>query len=372
MQIASIEAWACEVPLAEPFPYGSSLISARKYTAIRVTTRSGIAGEGLTLSRGAPIDVVILEMLAPLLIGLDAFSVTARMDDLRNGTLAFDQEGVVTRGKSVVEFALLDIVAQACGVPLWRLMGGDYRRLPVLLVEGYSLDKESETDFVRRLCQRVDEGFSLLKLEGGDSRGFLRLEELRRRIPDEIGIVLDVGWSWHTLREARNNMERLGALHLSWVEDPLPKGRVRDLVELRQTSSVPIGAGDELSSIAATEQLISAHAVDVVRLDACAVGGVSEATSAVRLARREGLRYSFHGTGDINEQLAFGSPGGDHVEIFPKDRPFDRAHELMRSPTVDRIVDGSLTPPSEPGAGVRLDLDAVERYADRYGKVVAA
>jgi L-alanine-DL-glutamate epimerase-like enolase superfamily enzyme len=84
------------------------------------------------------------------------------------------------------------------------------------------------------------------------------------------------------------------------------------------------------------------------------------------------LRYSFHGTGDINEQLAFGSPGGDHVEIFPKDRPFDRAHELMRSPTVDRIVDGSLTPPSEPGAGVRLDLDAVERYADRYGKVVAA
>jgi L-alanine-DL-glutamate epimerase-like enolase superfamily enzyme len=372
MQIASIEAWACDVPLSEPFPYGSSLITGRKYAAIRIATRSGIVGECLTLSRGAPIDVVVLEMLAPLLTGSDAFAVAARMDDLRRGTLALDQEGVVTRGKSVVEFALLDIVAQACGVPLWRLMGGEHRKLPVLLVEGYSLDKESDADFVRRLCQRVDEGFLLLKLEGGDSRGFTRLEELRRRIPDEIGIVLDVGWSWNTLREARNNMELLGALRLSWVEDPLPKGRFRDLVELRRTSVVPIGAGDELSSITATEQLISAHAVDVVRLDSCAVGGVSEATAAVRLARREGLRYSFHGTANINEQLAFGSPGCDHVEVFPKDRPFDRAHELMTGATVDRIVDGSLAPPPEPGAGVRLDIAAVEHYSHRHGRVVAA
>src|SRR5439155_26004918 len=70
----------------------------------------------------------IIRDLAPLLIGEDARDVDRLWSKLRWGCSgAGSSAGIVYNAISGIEAALLDLVGQAYGVPIHRLLGGRYR-----------------------------------------------------------------------------------------------------------------------------------------------------------------------------------------------------------------------------------------------------
>ena len=68
-KISKLEAFEVKVPLPEPVLVGTTVFKVRTYTVVKITTENGIVGVGYSYSRGLPIKEIILNMLAPLVIG---------------------------------------------------------------------------------------------------------------------------------------------------------------------------------------------------------------------------------------------------------------------------------------------------------------
>lgn len=373
--VASIQAWACEVPLPRPLSFGAFTVAKREYTAVRVTTRGGLAADCLALSRRAPVDAAVLDVVGPLLLGREALDVVARREDVRRGLRAHDRDGVVGRAWSMLEICLWGLRSQAAATPLWRLLGGHPREVPVLLVEGYPLEDETDGAFAERLAARAAEGYTALKIEAASyadpARVAARLERLRALCGDAVEIVVDMAWSWRTAREGLRAASAWQRHGLAWIEDPLPRDRPAETAALRRRLDAPIAAGDESTRPGELADLLDAGAVDVLRLDATAVGGLAAVAGLAARAADAGAAVSAHVHPEIHQHCVFGLAGFDHIEAFPTDRPFDHSHELLQECFLDHAVRGRARPPTLPGNGFALDARAVARTAYRAGEVRA-
>ena len=372
--IERIEAWACTVPLPTPLRFGSFEVRARDYAALRVTTRGGLVADCLGQTRKAPVDVAILDVLAPALLGRDAFDIAARVADLDRALRALERDGVFSRGVSLLEMCLTDLKAQSLGLPLWRLFGETAQPLDVLLVEGYEMECEDDAIFAERLAARAAEGYRFMKLEAAhyETPALLarRVEAVRRAAGDKLRLVLDFAWAWPDVAFGLARAAALGGLGIDWLEDCFNRDRVADYVALKAGTAIPIGAGDETARPAQMLRLIEADALDVARVDATTLGGYGPAKEVGRAAASRGMRVSFHERPEVHQHLAFGLGLANHIEVFPTDRPFDCAHMLIREPAFARIRDGRLAPPETPGSGLRLDDAALTRWARRQGAAV--
>jgi L-alanine-DL-glutamate epimerase-like enolase superfamily enzyme len=372
--IERIDAWACTVPLPTPLRFGSFEVRARDYAALRVTTRGGLTAECLGQTRKAPVDVAILDVLAPALLGRDAFDIDARVTDLDRALRALERDGVFSRGVSLLEMCLTDLKAQSLGLPLWGLFGETAEPLDVLLVEGYEMEGEDDAIFAERLAARAAAGYRLMKLEAAhyETPALLarRVEAVRRAAGDKLRLVLDFAWAWPDVAFGLARAAALGGLGIDWLEDCFNRDRVADYVALKAGTAIPIGAGDETARPAQMLRLIEADALDVARVDATTLGGYGPAKEVARAAASRGMRVSFHERPEVHQHLAFGLGLADHIEVFPTDRPFDCAHMLIREPAFGRIRDGRLAPPETLGSGLRLDDAALTRWARRQGAAV--
>jgi L-alanine-DL-glutamate epimerase-like enolase superfamily enzyme len=319
------------------------------------------------------VDRAVTELIGPQLLGRSALDVAARRREVADAVAALEMDGVVGRAWSLVEICLQDLRAQSAGWPLWRLLGGDPRPRPVELVEGYALLDEADEAFAERLAARAAEGFRLLKIEAAhyDDPHQLcrRLERFRELCGDGPELVLDFAWRWESAKAKAPLLARLADLGVAWIEDPFPRTRIADYARLKALTTIAVGCGDEATRSADLAALIAADAVDVIRLDATTAGGVAETCRIARDALDRGLRASFHDHPEIHQHCAFAG-ASDHVEVFPTDRPFDRVHDLIEAPPFDRIRQGELAPPTEPGSGVRLRPDALQ-LAVRHSRVAA-
>ncbi len=372
-RVELVQVWACELQLPNPLSFGTYSVPSRHYAAVRLTTSDGIVGEALGLSRGVPVDVAVADVLAPLVVGKNALDVGARMAEIGRATTAMDRDGVMARARSLLEIALWDIRAQVAGLPLWSLLGGYPRPVPVLLLEGYNLPGESDEAYAERLAARVDEGYVGLKIEAASYKDPAqlagRLAHLRRLVGDDPLVVVDMAWSWESVRQGVEAMRLWAPYGITWVEDPLPRHRAREIAELRRSYLCPVASGDEATRPGELAELLAAGAVDVLRMDATTIGGVGEAMHLAAEAARAGARASLHVHPEVHQHCVFASPAFDYVEAYSADRPFDCAHELFDRDFLDAVVKGTVLPPEDPGLGPRLVDAALERCAYRTSSV---
>jgi len=365
-----IEVWACTIPLPAPLHLGMFSVLERHYVAIRVSTLGGLSADVIGHSRGSPLDVALIDILAPRMLGKDPLEISARTADFHSATVALERDGVFGRAWSLLELAFQGLRASALGLPAWQMLGGVSRQVPVQLVEGYPLPDESDEAFADRLLARVAEGYRALKIEAGsygDREILLRRLRLVRAQASHVRLVVDFGWSLRSARENEHLLRALGELGVNWIEDPFARDAVGDYVEAGKMTRAPIGCGDEASRISDLQRLVDADALDVVRLDATTLGGYSAVIPFSRALEQRGRRVSFHEHPEIHEHCILATPSIDHVEVFPKDRCFDLRHQLCTQSVHERIRGGLLSPPVAAGLGVELDLAEVSRRAVRRG-----
>jgi L-alanine-DL-glutamate epimerase-like enolase superfamily enzyme len=130
---------------------------------------------------------------------------------------------------------------------------------------------------------------------------------------------------------------------------------VDGLVRLRRDGPHPVAAGDELSERLTFELLLDSGAVDVLRIDTVAIGGVTPALELIDQAAAVGGPVSFHVFPEPNVHPASVSPSAT-VETFdpsvPGGNPFDPGHLLSSGRLA--VTDGLAQPPSGPGIGFEL------------------
>lgn len=340
------------------------------HTLIFVHTDEGLTGIGSVFTNAGLVRAA-LAVLEPLYRGESALEPERVSEKLHQHTFWLGRGGSVTHAISGVDIALWDLLGQATGQPVGRLLGGRYRER----VRPYASILMDQPEPLRdHLLQLRGQGFRAFKIGWGPfGRVSARLDEAivaaaREAIgPDDL-LMVDAGGSdgfWpNGYKWALRTAQMLANYDVAWFEEALAPDQLEDYVALRRAAPVPISGGEVFTRRQAFQPWLSAGAFDIVQPDVTKVGGISEERRIGWMAQEHGVRFIPHGwntavglAADLHLASAFATT--DLVEY------------IGGSPYVDDLVatpwhldaDGMLAIPNQPGLGITLDPEALRRFA---------
>ncbi|KFC65360.1 Enolase superfamily enzyme [Bosea sp. LC85] len=349
------------------------------HALIAVHTDQGLIGYGSSFTDGRLVQAG-LKVLEPLFLGEDALSPDHLSERLHQNTFWMGRGGTLTHTISGIDIALWDILGQATGLSVGRLLGGSYRRR----VQPYcSLLMEEPAAMREVIATYRDKGFTAFKIGWGPFGRALdtRLDEAivraaREAAGEKAKLFVDAGASdalWpHGFKWAKRTAEMLADFDVGWFEEPVRPDAIEEYRELRLCSPVPIAGCEVLTRRQAFLPWLARGAVDIVQPDVTKVGGLSEQRRIAWMADDFGVKYIGHGWNTAlglaaDLQMAAAFPSADLVEF------------IGGSPYVDGILaepfvldsEGWLTIPDRPGLGVTIDQDKLARYTPNPGLLFA-
>ena len=186
-----------------------------------------------------------------------------------------------------LETALFDLAGQSAGLSVAELLAGTRAHAEVA-VNGL-LDASAD-DLVPRGLDLVAQGRTALKikLRARDEEGFqrekLRLEELRRALPQPFEFRLDPNAAW-TLEQARQRLEALAPLAIRFVEQPVAP---EELVHLGPTP-IPWAADESLRLAGLASRLAGLPGCAAFVLKPAVLGGLLPALAIAQIAADKGV-----------------------------------------------------------------------------------
>jgi L-alanine-DL-glutamate epimerase-like enolase superfamily enzyme len=341
------------------------------HTLITVHSDEGLTGIGSVFTNDKLVRAA-LEILEPLYVGESALEPERLSEKLHQHTFWLGRGGSLTHTISGIDIALWDLLGQATGQPVGRLLGGRYRHR----VRPYASVLMDQPDVLtERLDALLDEGFRAFKVGWGPfGRDSSTLDErIVSAARDAVGadrlLMVDAGGSeafWpHGYTWALRTADMLQAYGVHWFEEPLRPDAIEDYAALRRATRVAIAAGEVLTRRQSYLPWLQGHAVDIIQPDVTKVGGLSEQRRIGWTAHDSGIRLIPHGWNTAvglaaDLQLASALPDTDLVEY------------IAGSAYVDDITadgwkldsDGMLSIPDRPGLGIQIDPERLARYTD--------
>ena len=339
------------------------------HTLVAVHTDAGLAGLGSVFTSD---DLVrsALAVLEPLYRGEHALEPERVSEKLHQHTFWLGRGGAITHTISGIDIALWDLLGQATGQPVGRLLGGRYRER----VRPYaSLLMQAPEPLQAQLVTLKSQGFRAFKIGWGPfGRVSHALDEaIVRAARDAIGaddlLMVDAGGSdafWkHGYKWALRTAHMLASYDVAWFEEPLKPDAFQDYVALRQAAPLSVAGGEVLTRRQSFQPWLEARAFDIVQPDATKVGGISEERRIGWMAQEHGIRFIPHGW-----NTAVGLATDLHLASAFAET--DLVEYRTGSPYIDAITaggwqldaDGMLPVPDAPGLGLELDLDALRKY----------
>lgn len=339
------------------------------HTLIAVHTDEGLTGWGSVFTNDALV-LGALQVLEPLYRGECALEPERVSEKLHQNTFWFGRGGSITHTISGIDIALWDILGQATGQPVGRLLGGRYRER----VKPYASILMDQPEPLREhLLEVRGQGFRAIKMGWGpfgrvsDTLDETIVATARDAIGGDCLLMVDAGASdafWKQgYKWALRTAEMLRDYDVYWFEEALVPDALQDYVKLREHARLPISGGEVLTRRQAFQPWLDAGAFDIVQPDVTKVGGISEERRIAWAAREKGIRFIPHGW-----NTALGLAADLHLSsAFPET---DLVEYLTGSPFIDEIVatpwkldaEGMLPIPNTPGLGIALNRDAVEKY----------
>ncbi len=344
------------------------------HTLIFVETDAGLTGLGSVFTNARLVRAA-LAVLEPLYRGESALEPERVSEKLHQHTFWLGRGGSLTHTISGIDIALWDLLGQATGQPVGRLLGGRYRER----VRPYaSILMDQPEPLADHLLALREQGFRAFKIGWGPfGRVSNRLDEdivaaARAAIGPDDQLMVDAGGSdafWpHGYKWALRTAQMLAAHDVAWFEEALPPDSLDDYVALRRAAPVPIAGGEVLTRRQAFQPWLAAGAFDIVQPDVTKVGGISEERRIGWMARDHGIRFIPHGW-----NTAVGLAADLHLASAFADT--DLVEYIGGSAYVDDLVtepwrldaDGMLAIPDRPGLGLTLDPAALARYTSADG-----
>ena len=291
MKISTIDTYALILPVKELYGGAAGYLEDCRTLIIRVETDNGIEGWG-EATQGRPgntyetvetMQIMVRRYFAPALIGMDLEETGAVINKLQGVRYGHP----IT--KAGVEIAVYDALAKFYKLPLYRLLGGPYRRR-IELVGGLGMDLSADTIGAKAQELKQD-GYRQFKLKIGHKelqKDIDRVRAVREAVGDEATIRVD-GNATYSFAEARELLDALSRFHLSDAEQPLARADLKSLAELRQTVGVPIAAQESVSSPEDALAVLDAGAADLLKIKLTHIGGFQRALQVAAVVGAKAL-----------------------------------------------------------------------------------
>jgi galactonate dehydratase len=251
--------------------------------------------------------------------------------------------------------ALWDIKGKALGVPVWNLLGGKVR--DQIRIYAHANTPEVALSLKAR-------GVTAIKC-GGVSDPVRKVAALREAVGDEMDIMIDLhGPPWMTPGDAARLARALEPYHLLFIEDPIAPDNLDGYKRIRDAAQVPLAAGERMSTIYGSRDLIERELVDVIQPDTGRAGGITQMKKIAAMAEAHHIMVAPHSgsLGPVAEYAALhllaAIPNALFLERIEDDWE-GRQHTVVPHPL---SVNGFLKVPDAPGLGVDIDEAFVARY----------
>lgn len=342
----------------------SALATSRNWLFVTVQTDTGLVGTGE--GSGWPrVVAAAVEDLGHLLIGESAKDIERLWQKMRVAMMGHGQTGVVGMGAiATIDMALWDIKGQALGVPVVDLLGGRTRAAVPYYVHAASVDDA-----------RAAVAAGAMALKVGGIRGVVdRAFAIREAVGTEIDMMVDLhGPPWLTPADAVAIGRELEPLGLLFLEEPVAPDDLRGWRLLRDKVALPLATGERLATLQDVKPLLEEGLVDVLQPDTGRFGGLTQMRKLAGMAEAWSVMVAPHAgsLGPVAEvaavHLLSAIPNGLILERLMPD--WAGRAEVMH--TGLQSTGNTLSPPSEPGLGVRLDLDFIARHPSRQNTAIA-
>jgi len=375
MKIQDIRATTVTVPLEAPLRHANGCHWGRFVrTIVEVETDDGIIGLG-ELGGGGESAQAVFSSLKSTLVGHDP----ARIEELRfriaNPTASLYNNR--TQILAALEFACLDILGQAWGVPVSEILGGRVRdqvRFASYCFFRYA-DPKTQTGEVRTIDQLTAHaaelkrrfGFKSHKLKGGVFHPDYELEAYRALAAECEGDTFrfDPNAVWSTEQAIRFG-QAIEGLRNDYLEDPV--FGLNGMRRTREKIRVPLATNTIVVNFEQLAENVRNTAADVILLDTTFWGGIRQCVKAAGVCETFQLGVAVHSSGELGIQLATMLHLGAVVPglAFAADAHYHHLRDDIIKGGLMQYKDGAIRVPTGPGLGVTLDRDKLRQYSELY------
>lgn len=367
-KIINVEAIPVKMPLNKIYKGSNYFMSHRVTVVTRITTEDDIVGEiynGDEIDHLDAIVKMIRDVIKPLLIGENIFDLNGiwnKIYPLTYNILA--DRKIALNAIACVDSAVHETIGQTLKMPLIRLWGGSRTKLPVMIIGGYYTEgvDVDEAAIVSDIETYKAMGAAACKFKvGGRSPevDVKRVEIARKAAGDDFILAVDAnqGWSRADALKFAIGVRDLG---IRWFEEPCRWSHDKDAMkDIRLMSGIPVAAGQSEVSPAKCIELMMNGSIDVCNYDASWSGGPTVWRQVAGAATALGFEMAHHEEPQISAHLLGAAPTGTFLEVFHPDRD-----PMFYSMIADRnpFVDGYYEIPNNPGFGIRLNWETINRY----------
>ncbi len=260
------------------------------------------------------------------------------------------QAGIPSAARAAVDMALHDWMGKKLGMPLWQLWGLDRSRIPpTTMTIGISTPQEAQERALAWMKETQTQSF---KIKLGSDLGLMADQNMLIAVQEVIPlgslITVDANGAW-TVEQSLSMSNWLAGQGVSYLEQPLDKGREAGLITLWHESKLPIFVDESCfdnSDIPALTDRV--HGINI-KLMKC--GGLSEALRMIHTAKSHGLQVML----GCYSNTALGNTAAAHLAPLVDYLDLDSHLNLIDDPFSGAILhNGCLVPTDQAGLGVTL------------------
>jgi galactonate dehydratase len=336
----------------------------------KVYTDQGLIGlgEGSTTSKEATVAQAIMEHQR-FLVGKNP----ADIELLWQGMYRYPRwrgGPVLNSAISAVEIALWDILGQALGVPIYKLLGGAARRR----IRMYKDVGSTPEDFLKAKAEgytaakagfiRVDNDLVAPPLAVRE--GIRSLEVVRKAVGDDFDIGIDAHGILTTVMaiEFCTGIEHLRPL---FVEEATQLEDLGELELLRRATKVPLATGERSFTKYGFTEYCSRHLVNYIQPDVVHAGGILEMKKIGAIAEAFRVEMAPH-----NPQSMVSTMASIHVDATTPACTIQEYSPRQEQWVQDLfygegavVKNGYAELPDGPGLGVRLNEEVAAKHPYR-------
>ena len=199
---------------------------------------------------------------------------------------------------------------------------------------------------------------------------------MRAEVGRDFAIMVDVQYAFPDADTCLHTIRDWVEYDISFLETPLPSDDLAGYARLSNEQPIPIASGEWLATRFEFLDLMDHGKVKVAQPDIGRVGGLTEAKRVSELAGQRSVAIVPHAWKTnvsiaASAHLAAVTPHCPFIEFLPAElcESSLRRELVLRGP---EMVDGIIRLPDEPGLGIELNRDALDRFEEAAAATVIA
>jgi galactonate dehydratase len=349
----------------------------RELTFVELVADDGRRGVGEVrmVNKTDTLLACVTELADRYVVGADPFDRETLAFNIQRAE--YGRPGEITQSAlAAFDIACWDLMGQDLNVPVWKLLGGQYRDRVRAYANGWYQTDRDPVALAESARDVVARGYTALKLDPFGSAWMELPPPERRRSVEIVGAVRDaVGPDVELMIEMHGRFSPAAAAQIAadleqfapaWLEEPVAFDSPTGLARVRSATNRPIATGERIHLLSDFRAIVEQGLVDIVQADLTHFGGFTGLRRLAGWVEAYELPLAPHNVcGPVgtaaNIHFAIATPNHLVLEHF-NDFADPWVSELVdAAPAIDAL-DGCFPLPTGPGLGVRLDHGACAEH----------